>query len=260
MSGWTIVYGALVAMVQPDMKKLVAYSSVSHLGFVMLGIASLNAVALSGAVYQMVGHGLSTGALFLLVGVVYERRHTRLISEYGGLWKQVPRYAVCFLVVMLASIGLPGLSGFVGEFLILIGAFDASPWLAAGAVSGVVLGAAYMLRMYQRVMFGELDERKNGQLEDLHAGEIVVLAPLLALIVVMGVYPKPFLGMIETSVAETLQLATGGRESAPVSDTFAAACTGETSAEAEAGACSGTTSSAPRVEHEAPAAGHGGAH
>ncbi len=255
-----IVYGALVAMVQPDMKKLVAYSSVSHLGFVMLGIASLNSVALSGAVYQMVGHGLSTGALFLLVGVVYERRHTRLISEYGGLWTQMPRYAVCFLVVMLASVGLPGLSGFVGEFLILIGAFEASPWLAAGAVSGVVLGAAYMLRMYQRVMFGEIDEQKNGRLEDLHAGELAVLAPLLVLIVVMGVYPKPFLGMIETSVAETLQLATGGRESVPVSDAFAAACAGETETAAEASACGASTSAALAGERESADLQHRGAH
>jgi NADH-quinone oxidoreductase subunit M len=202
-----IVYGALVAMVQPDMKKLVAYSSVSHLGFVMLGIASMNAVGLSGAVFQMVAHGLSTGALFLLVGIVYERRHTRLIAEYGGLWKQVPKYAGCFLLVMLGSVGLPGLCGFVGEFLILIGAFRWSPAMAAVGVSGVVLGAAYMLRMYQRVMFGELDPRKNGELEDMTRGEIVVLAPLLALIVLLGVYPKPFLGMVETSVATTLERA-----------------------------------------------------
>jgi NADH-quinone oxidoreductase subunit M len=202
-----IVYGALVAMVQPDMKKLVAYSSVSHLGFVMLGIASMNAVGLSGAVFQMVAHGLSTGALFLLVGVVYERRHTRLIADYGGLWKQVPNYAVCFLIVMLGSVGLPGLCGFVGEFLILIGSFHWSPVLAAIGVSGVVLGAAYMLRMYQRVMFGELDAGKNGELEDMTRGEIAVLAPLLALIVLLGVYPKPFLGMIETSVATTLEKA-----------------------------------------------------
>jgi NADH-quinone oxidoreductase subunit M len=202
-----IVYGALVAMVQPDMKKLVAYSSVSHLGFVMLGIASMNAIGLTGAVFQMVAHGLSTGALFLLVGVVYERRHTRLISEYGGLWKQVPNYAVFFLVVMLGSVGLPGLCGFVGEFLILIGAFHWSPALAAVGVTGVVLGAAYMLRMYQRVMFGELDSRKNGELEDVTRGEVAVLAPLLALIVLLGVYPKPFLDMVETSVETTLERA-----------------------------------------------------
>ena len=255
-----IVYGALVAMVQPDMKKLVAYSSVSHLGFVMLGIASLNDVALSGAVYQMIGHGLSTGALFLLVGVVYERRHTRLISEYGGLWKQVPRYAACFLVVMLGSIGLPGLSGFVGEFLILIGAFEASPVLAAVAVSGVVLGAAYMLRMYQRVMFGEMDASKNGTLEDMKAGEIAVLAPLVALIVILGVYPRPFLGIIETSVAATLQLTTGGRSTVPPSDTFAAACVSDADA-SPAGACTGTAApETERVHAKNPGAAHAHGH
>jgi len=210
-----IVYGALVAMVQPDMKKLVAYSSVSHLGFVMLGIASMNAVGLTGAVFQMVAHGLSTGALFLLVGVVYERRHTRLIAEYGGLWQQVPNYAVLFLVVMLGSVGLPGLCGFVGEFLILIGAFQWSPSLAVVGVSGVVLGAAYMLRMYQRVMFGEIDPRRNGELEDVTRGEVAVLAPLVALIVLLGVYPKPFLGMLETSVATTLERAGLASTAAP---------------------------------------------
>jgi NADH-quinone oxidoreductase subunit M len=159
----------------------------------------------------------------------------------------VPRYAACFLVVMLGSIGLPGLSGFVGEFLILIGAFEASPILAAVAVSGVVLGAAYMLRMYQRVMFGEMDASKNGTLEDMRAGEIAVLAPLLALIVILGVYPRPFLSMIETSVAATLQLATGGRSTAPSSDTFAAACVSDTEPPA-AGACAAATD---------PETGHG---
>src|SRR5213594_2231010 len=143
-----IIYGALVAMVQPDLKKLVAYSSVSHLGFVVLGLFAFNVQGVEGAVYQMLNHGLSTGALFLLVGVVYERRHTRLISEYGGLWQQVPRYASIFLVVMLSSIGLPGLNGFVGEFLILLGAFKANIWAGGLAVSGVVLGAVYMLWMY----------------------------------------------------------------------------------------------------------------
>ena len=209
----------------------------------------------------MVGHGLSTGALFLLVGVVYERRHTRLISEYGGLWKQMPRYAVCFLVVMLASIGLPGLSGFVGEFLILIGSFKASWWLAAGAVSGVVLGAAYMLRMYQRVMFGELDEAKNGRLEDMRGPELAVMAPLLALIVVMGVYPKPFLTMIESSVAETLELATGHVPNEPPSDTFAAACSADSAL--VGGTCGGhaaTTDDVHSHDHGEHGAHHRGAH
>lgn len=204
-----IVYGALVAMVQPDMKKLVAYSSVSHLGFVMLGLASLEVIGVEGAVYQMIAHGLSTGALFLLVGMIYERRHTRLIADFGGLWKQLPLYSACFLVVMLASIGLPGLCGFVGEFLILVGSFRTQPLLAVVAVSGVVLGAVYMLWMYQRVMFGELDESANGDLDDMRSGELLTLAPVLALIVVMGVYPRPFLDTMKTSVEVTLAHASG---------------------------------------------------
>jgi NADH-quinone oxidoreductase subunit M len=199
-----IVYGALVAMVQPDMKKLVAYSSVSHLGFVMLGIASLNTVGAEGAVYQMLNHGVSTGALFLLVGVVYERRHTRLISEYGGLWKQMPVYAVCFLVIMLSSVGLPGLNGFVGEFLILLGGFRFSHVLGAIAASGVVLGAAYMLWMYQRVMFGEVTNEKNLAMKDMSPRELVVVVPLIVLAFVMGVYPKPFFDTMRASVAQTL--------------------------------------------------------
>ncbi|MFP6627110.1 MAG: NADH-quinone oxidoreductase subunit M [Deltaproteobacteria bacterium] len=195
-----IIYGALVAMVQPDLKKLVAYSSVSHMGFVMLGLASLNHTAISGGVYQMLSHGLCTGALFLLVGVLYERRHTRLISEFGGLWKRLPIFAACFLVVTLASIGLPGLSGFVGEFLILLGAFRVNPWMAACAVVGIVLGAAYMLRMFQQVMFGPIDKDDNRVLADMSRRELAVLAPILALIVLMGVYPKPFLETMEASV------------------------------------------------------------
>src|SRR5439155_26244074 len=188
-----IIYGALVAMVQPDLKKLVAYSSVSHLGFVVLGLFAFNVQGVEGAVYQMLNHGLSTGALFLLVGVVYERRHTRLISEYGGLWQQVPLYASIFLVVMLSSIGLPGLNGFVGEFLILLGAFKANIWAGWLAVAGVVLGAVYMLWMYQRVIFGPLKHAENKTLVDLSRREVVVFAPILALMLVMGLYPRPFL-------------------------------------------------------------------
>ncbi len=204
-----IVYGALVAMVQPDLKKLVAYSSVSHLGFVMLGLASLNTIGVEGAVYQMLNHGLSTGALFLLVGMIYERRHTRLIADFGGLWKQLPIYASCFLVIMLSSVGLPGLNGFVGEFLILVGAFRTHPVLAAIAVTGVIFGAVYMLWMFQRVMFGPLDNPKNAELEDLNRREIGVLVPILAMVVIMGVYPRPFLKLMETSVVETLARADG---------------------------------------------------
>jgi NADH-quinone oxidoreductase subunit M len=199
-----IIYGALVAMVQPDLKKLVAYSSVSHLGFVMLGLFAFNVQGVEGAVYQMLNHGLSTGALFLLVGVIYERRHTRLISEYGGLWKQVPLYASIFLVVMLSSIGLPGLNGFVGEFLILLGAFKANTWAGVLAVSGVVLGAVYMLWMYQRVIFGPIKNEENKKLIDLSRREVAVFAPLLALMLVMGLYPRPFLSRMEKSVEATL--------------------------------------------------------
>ncbi|MGH8005532.1 MAG: NADH-quinone oxidoreductase subunit M [Candidatus Binatia bacterium] len=199
-----IIYGALVAMVQPDLKKLVAYSSVSHLGFVILGLFAFNTQGAEGALYQMLGHGLSTGALFLLVGMIYERRHTRLISEYGGLWKQTPLYAAIFLVVMLSSIGLPGLNGFVGEFLILLGAFKASTLFGGLAVLGVVLGAVYMLWMYQRVIFGPLKNEENTKLLDLSRRELVVLVPLVVMMLVMGLYPRPFLTRMEKSVEATL--------------------------------------------------------
>lgn len=199
-----IVYGALVAMVQPDLKKLVAYSSVSHLGFVMLGLFAFNTQGIQGAVYQMLNHGISTGALFLLVGVMYERRHTRLISEYGGLWKQTPVYASIFLVTMLSSIGLPGLNGFIGEFLIMLGAFKANLWAGTIAVSGVVLGAVYMLWMYQRVIFGELKNEENKKLTDLSPREVAIFVPLLALMLLMGLYPNPFLNRMEKSVEATL--------------------------------------------------------
>ena len=199
-----IVYGALVAMVQPDLKKLVAYSSVSHLGFVMLGVFAFNTQGTEGALYQMLGHGLSTGALFLLVGVVYERRHTRLISEYGGLWKRTPVFAAVFLVTLLSSIGLPGLNGFVGEFLILLGAFEANRLAGGVAVAGVVLGAVYMLRMYQRVMFGPLTNPANATLPDLSRREATIFAPLVGLMLLMGVYPQPFLSRMEPAVQATL--------------------------------------------------------
>ena len=199
-----IIYGALVAMVQPDMKKLVAYSSVSHLGFVMLGLISMNVVGLEGAIYQMVGHGLSTGGLFLLVGMIYERRHTREISEFGGLWKQLPVFSVCFLIVMLASIGLPGLNGFIGEFLILLGTFQNHPYMVAFAVSGVVFGAVYMLWMFQRVIFGPVDNPENATLSDLTRRELTVILPVIAMIVIMGVYPRPFIATMQKSVEATL--------------------------------------------------------
>jgi NADH-quinone oxidoreductase subunit M len=195
-----IIYGALVAMVQQDVKKLVAYSSVSHLGFVMLGLFALNTHAVEGAIYQMVNHGISTGALFLLVGVVYERRHTRMISEYGGLTKVMPVYAVVFMIVMLSSIGLPPLNGFIGEFLILLGVFQANVWYGVLAATGVVLGAIYMLWLYQRMFFGEVTNEKNSELKDLTRLELAVFIPLIFLIFAMGVYSKPFISRMEPSV------------------------------------------------------------
>src|SRR5216117_518479 len=184
-----IVYGAWVSIVQPDMKKLVAYSSVSHLGFVMLGIFTLTPQGLVGGVIQMVNHGLSTGALFLLVGMIYERRHSRLIADYGGLWGVVPAFSALFLVVALSSLGLPGLNGFVGEFLVLVGAFRTTPWLAALATTGIIFAAVYLLWMYERVIFGEVTHEANRGLRDLSAREWALLVPVVVLIVWIGVYP-----------------------------------------------------------------------
>jgi NADH-quinone oxidoreductase subunit M len=195
-----IVYGALVAMVQPDLKKLVAYSSVSHLGFVMLGLAAMNVEGVTGSVYQGLNHGLSTGALFLAVGAIYERRHTRQIADFGGLWKILPIYSVMFLVAMLSSVGLPGLNGFVGEFLCLLGGFGAAPKFAAVAVVGVILGAVYLTWMYQRVIFGPVTHEENRALHDLSPREIAIFAPIVVLVFLMGVYPKPLLSRMEPSI------------------------------------------------------------
>src|SRR5205085_870639 len=184
-----IIYGALVSLVQKDMKKLVAYSSVSHLGFVMLGMFALNPMGLKGSVLQMINHGISTGALFLLVGIIYERRHTRMISEYGGLAKQMPMYATLFLIAALSSMGLPALNGFIGEFTILLGAANRSiVWAVLGAV-GIVLGAAYLLWLYQRVFWGPLDNPANKTLRDLNRRELLMLVALTAVIVWIGIYP-----------------------------------------------------------------------
>src|SRR3954454_6666947 len=199
-----IIYGALVAMVQPDMKKLVAYSSVSHLGFVVLGIAAMNTKGVSGAVYQMLSHGISTGGLFLIVGMLSDRRHTRLIAEYGGLKKVTPRLVAAFLIVTLASIGLPGLNGFVGEFLILLGAFRWDPRLAAFAATGVILSATYMLWMFQRVNYGPVSNEKNATLPDLQPREWLVIVPIIAVAILMGVLPNVFLRPIEPSVERML--------------------------------------------------------
>jgi len=199
-----ILYGALVSMVQPDLKKLVAYSSVSHLGFVMLGIFALTAQGVAGAILQMINHGLSTGALFLLVGMLYERRHTRMIQDFGGLARIVPVFTAAFLIVTLSSIGLPGLNGFVGEFLILVGTFRVNVLYAVLATAGIILAAVYMLWMFQRVMFGPVTQEANRGLVDLTPREIAVLAPVLALIVWIGIYPQPFLRTTEASVAQLL--------------------------------------------------------
>jgi NADH-quinone oxidoreductase subunit M len=197
-----IIYGACVAMVQQDVKKLVAYSSVSHLGFVMLGLFALNVQAVQGAMLGMINHGISTGALFLLVGVIYERRHTRLISEYGGLTKVMPFYATVFMIVTLSSIGLPPLNGFVHEFLILIGVYQANPWWGILAASGVVLGAIYMLWMFQRVFFGEVTNEHNASLKDLSPREVLVFIPILVMIFWMGIYSKPFTERMEPAVTK----------------------------------------------------------
>jgi len=198
-----IIYGALVAMIQPDMKKLVAYSSVSHLGFVVLGIAAMNTQGVQGAVYQMLNHGISTGGLFLIVGMLSDRRHTRLISEFGGLKKVTPRLVAAFLIITLSSIGLPGLNGFVGEFLILLGAFAWNPTLAAFAATGVILSATYMLWMFQRVNYGEVSE-KNKSLPDLKPREWAILVPVIAMSVLMGVLPNIFLKPMAPSIEKLL--------------------------------------------------------
>jgi NADH-quinone oxidoreductase subunit M len=200
-----IVYGALVAVVQPDVKKLVAYSSVSHLGFCVLGLFAFTTPAVSGSLYQMLNHGLSTGGLFLLVGMLYSRRHTRELAAFGGLWKVVPAYSVALLLIMLASAGLPGLNGFIGEFLILMGSFPRWEWPTVIATSGLVLGALYLLWMYQRLIFGPLVHPENRTLTDLTARELAVIVPVIALCVVMGLYPAPFLSRMEPSVTKIVE-------------------------------------------------------
>lgn len=195
-----ILYGAWVAMVQPDIKKLVAYSSVSHMGFVILGLFSLNAIAVSGSVYQMLNHGISTGGLFLIVGMIYERRHTREIAEFGGITRIMPLFAIIFMIVTLSSVALPGTNGFIGEFLILIGSYQTSKILTVISGTGVIFGAAYMLWMFQRVMFGPVKHEKNQNLKDLSAREIVVMLPILAAIFVMGIFPNIFLSKMDVSI------------------------------------------------------------
>ena len=205
-----ILYGGAVAFAQKDIKKLVAYSSVAHLGFVMLGIFALNPQGLSGGVLQMVNHGLSTGALFLLVGMIYERLHTREMDAYGGLWKVMPIYAGISLVVVLSSLGLPGLNGFVGEFTILLGAFGsevlASPWFAGIATLGVILAAVYLLKMFEKTFLGPITHEENKSLKDLNLREIITMVPLLVMIFWLGIYPQPFFNLINPAVEQLVKI------------------------------------------------------
>jgi NADH-quinone oxidoreductase subunit M len=200
-----IIYGAIVSFAQTDVKKLVAYSSVSHLGFVMLGIFALNQQGIQGAILQMVNHGISTGALFLLVGFVYERRHTREMAEFGGLWKIVPIYGSIMLIVALSSMGLPGLNGFVGEFTILLGSWAANPWWAVLAALGVILAAIYILSMFQKMFMGESRNEENKHLIDLSRRELWVIVPLVVFIFVIGIFPQPFFQTMTASVNQLLQ-------------------------------------------------------
>ena len=198
-----ILYGAAVSYAQQDVKKLVAYSSVSHLGFVVLGLFALNPQGISGGILQMINHGLSTGALFLIVGMIYERRHTRDMDAFGGLWKIMPIYGVLTLIVTLSSMGLPGLNGFVGEFAILLGAFGSqyiSPWFAGLSAAGVILAAVYMLYMFQKLFLGPTDKEENQVLKDLNWREVVTLVPLLVFIFWIGLYPKPFFTLMAPAV------------------------------------------------------------
>jgi NADH-quinone oxidoreductase subunit M len=200
-----IIYGALVAMVQPDMKKLVAYSSVSHLGFVVLGICTMNIQGVQGAIYQMLAHGVSTGGLFLMVGMLSDRRHTRLISEFGGLKAVMPRLTAAFFIILLASVGLPGLNGFIGEFLIMLGTFRWDARYAVGAGLGVILSAVYLFWLFQRVFYGKVTHEENAHLHDLEPREWAGALPICAMAIVMGVFPTLFLKPMEASVERLVQ-------------------------------------------------------
>jgi NADH-quinone oxidoreductase subunit M len=199
-----IVYGAIVSMMQPDVKRLVAFSSVSHLGYVMLGMFAFNMQGLEGSIYQMLNHGISTGGLFLLIGMLYERRHTRMIADFGGLSATMPIFAIFFMIITLSSIALPGTNGFVGEFLILFGAFRSNMVYGIIATSGVVLGAVYMLWMFQRVMFGEIKHEENRKVKDLGGREVLILCSVVFFVVLMGVYPKMFFKKMDVSVRDFL--------------------------------------------------------
>jgi NADH-quinone oxidoreductase subunit M len=195
-----VIYTSLVALAQEDMKKLIAYSSVAHMGFVTIGTFTLTVQGIEGAVYQMLSHGIISAALFLIVGVVYDRIHSREIAMYGGLVNKMPAYSLIFMIFMLASVGLPGTGGFVGEFLILVGAFKANSWVAALAATGIILGAVYMLYLYRRVIFGKLTKEHLLKIKDLSPREMMVFAPLIILVFWMGVYPSSFLDIMHVSV------------------------------------------------------------
>jgi NADH-quinone oxidoreductase subunit M len=210
-----ILYGALVSMVQKDMKRLVAYSSVAHLGFVMLGMFSLNLQGLAGSLLQQINHGLSTGALFLLVGVLYDRKHTRMIEDYGGIAKVMPLYASLFMLVTLSSIGVPGFNGFVGEFLILLGTFQSNVTYGVLGTVGVILAAVYLLWMYQRVFYGKIVHADNEKLRDCTAREAFVLIALIVFIILIGVYPDPFLSRMEPSLKAVLDQVTASAAAVP---------------------------------------------
>jgi len=199
-----VVYTSLVALAQEDMKKLIAYSSVAHMGFVTIGTFTLTVQGIEGAIYQMLSHGIVSAALFLIVGVVYDRMHSRDIATYGGLVHRMPAYALVFMLFMLASVGLPGTAGFIGEFLVLVGAFQVNTWVAALAATGLILGAAYMLYLYRRVIFGVLTKDSLKAIFDMSPREIAVFAPLVVLVIWMGVYPSPFLDVMHASVANLL--------------------------------------------------------
>ncbi len=205
-----IIYAAWVAAVQPDAKKLVAYTSVAHMGFVVLGVFALTATGIQGALIVMISHGISTGALFLLVGMLYERRHTRLIEDFGGLAQVTPLLATAFVITALATIGVPGTSGFVGEFLALLGAFERHPVMAALAATGVIFAAYYMLPMVQKILFNSLEREENRTLPDLDRREVAVIAPLVALMIGLGVYPQPVLERMEPAVQAVVQHVEGG--------------------------------------------------
>lgn len=201
-----IIYGSFLAMAQNDIKKLVAYSSVSHLGAVMAGIFAMNQQGIDGGVIQMINHGISTGGLFLIIGMIYERRHTRLIEDFGGIAKVMPLYAVLVMIIVFSSIGLPGTNGFIGEILILIGLFKASMVAAVLAATGVILGAAYMLWMFQRVVFGKIKHQENAGLKDLSAREFLTLLPIIILILWIGVYPKHFFKLTSASTTHIVEM------------------------------------------------------